>query len=192
MLILAVRCLLVTIYILRRYDSLSQNTPEGQTRFEGVTNLIEHPSKMRPPAEPEKMPEIPVILTAKERKKLRRQTRAEAQKDLQEKIRLGLLPPPEPKGQWILISVHYYFTQRRPVGLFSRKRNRGYFNLYFLSVLCSENGKFDEGFGNRGSAGSNKSGGPRTRPNGKTTEVSALGLFEENSELQALRFPCLW
>ena len=72
-----------------RYDSLEQKSLEGQTKFEGVTNLIEHPSKMQPPAEPDKMPEIPVILTAKERKKLRRQTRAEAQKELQEKIRLG-------------------------------------------------------------------------------------------------------
>ena len=41
---------------------------------------------------------IPVMLTQKERKKLRRQTRLEGQKDQQEKIRLGLMPPPEPKG----------------------------------------------------------------------------------------------
>ena len=42
--------------------------------------------------------QIPVMLTKKEQKKLRRQTRNEAQKELQEKIRLGLVPPPEPKG----------------------------------------------------------------------------------------------
>ena len=63
---------------------------------------------MRPPTEPDKMPEIPVILTAKERKKLRRQTRSEAQKELQEKIRLGLLPPPEPKGS---VSWFFVFTK---------------------------------------------------------------------------------
>ena len=91
-----------------RYDSLEQKTTEGQARFEGVTNLIEHPRQMRPPAEPDKMPEIPVILTAKERKKLRRQTRSEAQKELQEKIRLGLLPPPEPKGK---MSWFFVFTK---------------------------------------------------------------------------------
>ena len=91
-----------------RYDSLEQKTTGGQARFEGVTNLIEHPRQMRPPAEPDKMPEIPVILTAKERKKLRRQTRSEAQKELQEKIRLGLLPPPEPKGK---MSWFFVFTK---------------------------------------------------------------------------------
>ena len=41
---------------------------------------------------------IPIMLTKKERKKLRRQNRMEAQKEEQEKIRLGLMPPPEPKG----------------------------------------------------------------------------------------------
>ena len=42
--------------------------------------------------------EIPVYLTKRERKKLRRQTRLANQKDVQEKVRLGLLPAPEPKG----------------------------------------------------------------------------------------------
>lgn len=40
---------------------------------------------------------MPVFLTKKERKKLRRQNRREAWKEEQEKIRLGLEPPPEPK-----------------------------------------------------------------------------------------------
>ena len=40
---------------------------------------------------------MPVFLTKKERKKLRRQNRREAWKEEQEKIRLGLIPPPEPK-----------------------------------------------------------------------------------------------
>lgn len=40
---------------------------------------------------------MPVFLTKKERKKLRRQNRREMWKEEQEKIRLGLEPPPEPK-----------------------------------------------------------------------------------------------
>lgn len=40
---------------------------------------------------------MPVFLTKKERKKLRRQNRREAWKEEQEKIRLGLVGPPEPK-----------------------------------------------------------------------------------------------
>lgn len=42
---------------------------------------------------------IPIYLTKEERKKLRRQNRREAEKELQEKIRLGLAPPMEPKGR---------------------------------------------------------------------------------------------
>jgi U4/U6 small nuclear ribonucleoprotein PRP3 len=41
---------------------------------------------------------MPVFLTKKEQKKLRRQNRREAWKEEQEKIRLGLEPPPEPKA----------------------------------------------------------------------------------------------
>lgn len=48
-------------------------------------------------AEPTKAVLLPVFLTKKERKKLRKQNRREAWKEKQEKIRLGLEPPPEPK-----------------------------------------------------------------------------------------------
>jgi len=48
--------------------------------------------------ESEEPVQLAVMLTKGERKKLRRQNRTEAQKELQEKIRLGLIPPPEPKG----------------------------------------------------------------------------------------------
>ena len=60
---------------------------------------------MCPSAEPDKEPAVPVYLTAGERKKLRRQNRQEAQKELQEKIRLGLAPPMEPKGRYYVISI---------------------------------------------------------------------------------------
>ena len=49
-------------------------------------------------AESDQLVQLAVMLTKAERKKLRRQNRTEAQKELQEKIRLGLIPPPEPKG----------------------------------------------------------------------------------------------
>ena len=63
-----------------------------------ITRLIEHPVQMKPPTQIEKKIIPAVMLTAKERKKLRRQNRAEALKEEQEKIRLGLIAPPEPKG----------------------------------------------------------------------------------------------
>ncbi|XP_022081953.1 U4/U6 small nuclear ribonucleoprotein Prp3-like [Acanthaster planci] len=66
-------------------------------KYVGITNLVEHPIQMNPPAEITKTVNMPIYLTKKERKKLRRQTRREIQKELQEKVRLGLEPPPEPK-----------------------------------------------------------------------------------------------
>jgi U4/U6 small nuclear ribonucleoprotein PRP3 len=48
---------------------------------------------------------MPVFLTRKEQKKLRRQNRREAWKEEQEKIRLGLEPPPEPKASHSSFSI---------------------------------------------------------------------------------------
>ena len=66
-------------------------------RHQAITNLIEHPTQIRPPNEPLRPAYLPVFLTKKERKKLRRQNRREAWKEEQEKIRLGLIDAPEPK-----------------------------------------------------------------------------------------------
>ena len=62
-----------------------------------ITNLVEHPLEVRCPNDPTKPSELQVYLTKKERKKLRRMNRRETWKEKQEKIRLGLEPPPEPK-----------------------------------------------------------------------------------------------
>ncbi|XP_041968747.1 U4/U6 small nuclear ribonucleoprotein Prp3 isoform X2 [Aricia agestis] len=64
---------------------------------DAITNLVEHPQQLRAPTEPLKPTYMPVFLTKKERKKLRRQSRREAWKEEQEKVRLGLEAPPEPK-----------------------------------------------------------------------------------------------
>ncbi|KAL5019959.1 hypothetical protein ScPMuIL_002851 [Solemya velum] len=63
----------------------------------GVTRLVEHPIQLKAPSDPTKPITIPVYLTKIERKKLRHQSRQEAEKEVQEKVRLGLIPPPEPK-----------------------------------------------------------------------------------------------
>ncbi|XP_035784244.1 U4/U6 small nuclear ribonucleoprotein Prp3-like [Anopheles albimanus] len=80
-------------------DDLSTVDAQGtiSIRESAITNLIEHPTQMRPPNESSRAVYLPVFLTKKERKKLRRQNRREAWKEEQEKIRLGLEPPPEPK-----------------------------------------------------------------------------------------------
>ncbi|GBP64164.1 hypothetical protein EVAR_35553_1 [Eumeta japonica] len=64
---------------------------------DAITTLIEHPQQIRPPTDALKPAYLPVFLTKKERKKLRRQSRREAWKEEQEKVRLGLEAPPEPK-----------------------------------------------------------------------------------------------
>ena len=62
-----------------------------------ITLLVDHPVP-RPPAVPTAPTEPPPLrLTAKERKKLRTQRRAERQAEKVELVRQGLLPPPEPK-----------------------------------------------------------------------------------------------
>eukprot|EP00741_Cyanophora_paradoxa_P014673 tig00020816_g14151.t1 len=62
-----------------------------------VTIYVQHPVPIEPPAEPPAPPIRPLMLTAKERKKLRKRNRAEAEKEKQDQVRLGLVPPPEPK-----------------------------------------------------------------------------------------------
>ncbi|GMR41899.1 hypothetical protein PMAYCL1PPCAC_12094, partial [Pristionchus mayeri] len=68
------------------------------TRYENtISDLIEHPIKLQPPNESLQPHYLRVYLTTKERKKIRRQNRKETLKEKQEKIRLGLEKPPEPK-----------------------------------------------------------------------------------------------
>ncbi|CAF1047337.1 unnamed protein product [Adineta ricciae] len=84
--------------ILQR-DNYSAITPDAKIApiLTGITQLIEHPTQLKPPSEPTKPVLLPIHLTKREQRKLRRQHRAEALKEQQEKIRLGLIPAPEPK-----------------------------------------------------------------------------------------------
>ena len=71
-----------------------------------VTLYVHHPIPIKPPSEQNNVPVVrSLMLTKKERKKLRRQRRHETQKEKQDKIRLGLLPPDPPKGKIILAFV---------------------------------------------------------------------------------------
>ena len=66
-------------------------------KYRDISNLIEHPVPVQPPGEPSKTVTLPFILISKERKKLRKQRRREAEKEKQEKIQFGLIDKPEPK-----------------------------------------------------------------------------------------------
>lgn len=64
-----------------------------------VSIYIQHPVPIDPPAPIKNAGSAPsqLILTRKERKKIRRQRRMEQQREHREKVMLGLLPPEEPK-----------------------------------------------------------------------------------------------
>ncbi|KAI9339263.1 pre-mRNA processing factor 3-domain-containing protein [Pilaira anomala] len=63
-----------------------------------VTMYVHHPVVIKPPSEINAVPIVrSLMMTTKERKKMRRQRRAEALKDKRDKIRLGLLEPDAPK-----------------------------------------------------------------------------------------------
>ncbi|XP_042345777.1 U4/U6 small nuclear ribonucleoprotein Prp3 [Plectropomus leopardus] len=84
-------------YILPNNINITPETNFDGMELFGVTTLVEHPAQINPPVDTDKPVTLGVYLTKKEQKKLRRQTRREGQKELQEKVRLGLMPPPEPK-----------------------------------------------------------------------------------------------
>ncbi|KAJ1951786.1 U4/U5/U6 small nuclear ribonucleoprotein prp3, partial [Dispira parvispora] len=79
-----------------RYDEREQeerlNCPESL-----VTHYVQHPVPTESVVQTVQTNIKPLMLTKKERKKLRRQRRAELQRERQDKIRLGLLPPDPPK-----------------------------------------------------------------------------------------------
>uniref|UniRef100_A0A915ARM2 U4/U6 small nuclear ribonucleoprotein Prp3 n=1 Tax=Parascaris univalens TaxID=6257 RepID=A0A915ARM2_PARUN len=80
------------------YDLIPDASMDADERYKkSITNLVEHPIQLKPPDEPLHPHYLKVYLTSKERKKIRRQNRKEAQKEQTEKIRLGLAKAPEPK-----------------------------------------------------------------------------------------------
>jgi len=64
-------------------------------KLDEVTFYIEHPVQLKPTGEDEVV--IPMFLTKKEQKKLRRRTRMEREKEKQEKVLLGIQAAPKPK-----------------------------------------------------------------------------------------------
>ncbi|KAI6655951.1 U4/U6 small nuclear ribonucleoprotein Prp3 isoform X2 [Oopsacas minuta] len=78
------------------YDVLVHPT-SLETKFPYVSSLIEHPIQVDAPNKPKNVPLVPVMLTTRERKKLKRQIKKEKEQERMEKIQFGLLPKPEPK-----------------------------------------------------------------------------------------------
>ncbi|KAL4423323.1 hypothetical protein ABPG77_006118 [Micractinium sp. CCAP 211/92] len=78
------------------YGNVIDGEP-AQLKEEAITNLVQHPVLIEPPAEAPPPPPQPLKLTKRELKKLRTQRRIAREKEKQELIRQGLLEPPKPK-----------------------------------------------------------------------------------------------
>jgi len=84
----------------KTYDDIKNGQVKIETEDSLITHYIQHPVPIEPPNEAARAASAkprPLMLTTKERKRLRRQRRAELLKEKQDKIRLGLLPPDAPK-----------------------------------------------------------------------------------------------
>ncbi|KAG0239538.1 pre-mRNA processing factor 3-domain-containing protein [Mortierella sp. GBAus27b] len=84
----------------KTYEDITNGNAKIDTEDSLITHYIQHPVPIEPPNEAARAANAkprPLMLTTKERKKLRRQRRRELLKEKQDKVRLGLLPPDAPK-----------------------------------------------------------------------------------------------
>ncbi|CAH1759930.1 12828_t:CDS:10 [Entrophospora sp. SA101] len=81
----------------KTYDDLDVGLTKIESEDTLVTLYVQHPIPIKPPGDNSLPPPKPLILTKREQKKLRKQKRLELQKEKQDKIRLGLLPPDQAK-----------------------------------------------------------------------------------------------
>lgn len=79
-------------------DSYENFDSNSASIFNLINSTVQHPVPIEPPAEDGVEVVVkPLMLTTKEHKKLRRQTRSEAHIEKQDRIKLGLLPPEQPR-----------------------------------------------------------------------------------------------
>ncbi|KAL7691600.1 putative U4/U6 small nuclear ribonucleoprotein Prp3 [Plasmopara halstedii] len=79
-------------------SAISISYTDMKLKYCGTAHVVEHPARLNLIVRHDNTPvAVPLMLTASERKKIRRQNRADREKEKQDKIALGLLPPPEPK-----------------------------------------------------------------------------------------------
>lgn len=76
---------------------LEEESYDSKLKENAITNMIHVPILLDPVAEAHVPAPMQMMLTQKERKKIKRIKKQEKQKEEQDKIRLGLIQPPEPK-----------------------------------------------------------------------------------------------
>eukprot|EP01012_Entosiphon_sulcatum_P028593 TRINITY_DN3461_c0_g1_i1.p1 TRINITY_DN3461_c0_g1~~TRINITY_DN3461_c0_g1_i1.p1 ORF type:complete len:520 (-),score=90.50 TRINITY_DN3461_c0_g1_i1:1-1539(-) len=85
------------ILVNKSYTDLEAKPVLECVRPKKLTRFIEHPPSKAGPNSIDDTEPLALMLTKTERKKIRTQGRIAREKDRQEKIRLGLVPPPKPK-----------------------------------------------------------------------------------------------
>jgi U4/U6 small nuclear ribonucleoprotein PRP3 len=93
------------------YDDVESGEAERKIRGRDspITLYIQHPIPIPAPKDRHKVEEKPLMLTKKEMKKMRRQRRAAELREHQDRVRMGLLPPPPPKGTCSISLPHRVF-----------------------------------------------------------------------------------
>lgn len=91
-----------------------------------ITEYIQHPVALEPPQDRQASTAKPMFLTSREQAKIRRQRRMAELKEMQAKIRLGLVPAPPPKvkkgnlmrvlgdGMLLFTPLPFYLTRANP------------------------------------------------------------------------------
>ncbi|VDM56682.1 unnamed protein product [Angiostrongylus costaricensis] len=87
---------LILMCVFLSYDDIPGVNVESRFK-DTISELVEHPIKLRAPTDPLAPQYLKVYLTSRERKKIRRQNRKEMQKERTEMIRIGLAKAPAPK-----------------------------------------------------------------------------------------------
>ncbi|OLL22698.1 U4/U5/U6 small nuclear ribonucleoprotein prp3, partial [Neolecta irregularis DAH-3] len=79
------------------YDDLDYGLAKIHSSDSAITIYVQHPIPIPPVHSGKQIPPRALMLTQREQKKLRRQSRAENFKNISDQRRLGLLPPEKPK-----------------------------------------------------------------------------------------------
>lgn len=80
-----------------KYDTAWTDELSVRLNESKITSYIHHPVRVKPSKKEKKAPPIPLMLTAKERKRLRHQRRMDKVREQQEMIQMGVIAPPPPK-----------------------------------------------------------------------------------------------
>ncbi len=107
---------------------------------------------------PNKPVVIPVMLTKKERKKIRKQRRREVELEKQEKIRFGFIDKPDPKGILQDTCTEYCY----------------------ILLLFSSHFQFNESTGNRSRSRPNEDNGSSEGTDSRETEVSSTSSYSQS------------